>query len=258
MNGELEGLATVVDAAARSHCAIEQLSIRRDLSVADAYAIQHAAIQRRIDRGEMPVGVKLGFTSREKALQMGVHDVILGHLTDAMRLADGGRLELAAYIHPRIEPEIAFLLNRPLRGQLSEIEALAAVAAVAPALEVIDSRYRDFKFALSDVIADNSSAAAFVIGPWMPPPLDLSDLAMAMEFDGQVVRAGVSSAILGHPLKALAAAARIADGLGETLEEGWIVMAGAATAAEPLRPGLTVRNVVSQLGSVSIRVGGAA
>lgn len=257
MNGGLESLAAVVDAAARSHCAIEQLSIRRDLSVADAYAIQHAAMERRIARGEMPVGVKLGFTSREKALQMGVHDVILGHLTDAMRLADGGRLELAAYIHPRIEPEIAFLLKRPLRGQLSEIEALAAVAAVAPALEVIDSRYRDFKFALADVIADNSSAAAFVIGPWMPP-LDLSDLAMAMEFDGQVVRAGSSSAILGHPLKALAAAARIADGLGETLQDGWIVMAGAATAAEPLRPGLTVRNVVSQLGSVSIRVGGAA
>src|SRR3546814_6723163 len=79
-----------------------------------------------------------------------------------MRIEEGGSLALANFVHPRIEPEIAFLMSAPLAGRVTMAQALAAVAAVAPAMEVIDSRYENFKFALADVIADNSSSSGFV------------------------------------------------------------------------------------------------
>ena len=95
----------------------------------------------------------MGLTSRAKMQQMGVSEVIWGRLTDAMRLEEGGEMSHARYTHPRVEPEIAYIMRKPLSGNVSLAEALDAVEAVAPAMEIIDSRYRNFKFALADVIA---------------------------------------------------------------------------------------------------------
>jgi 2-oxo-3-hexenedioate decarboxylase len=166
---------------------------------------------------------------------------------------DGGEIELGNYVHPRVEPEIAFLLGASLHGPITAVEALAAVEAVAPAMEIIDSRYRKFKFSLADVVADNCSSSGFVVGAWQNPDADLSNLGMVMEFNGRPVQIGSSGAILGHPVRALAAAARLST---EPLEAGWIIMAGGATAAEALRPGIYVRNMVQELGAVAFSVAG--
>jgi 2-oxo-3-hexenedioate decarboxylase len=222
-------------------------------SLADAYAVQARLIDLRIARGERLIGVKMGFTSRAKALQMGVDDVIWGRLTDAMAVADGGELDLTRFVHPRIEPEIAFRLGRRLSGPVDHTEAFAAVEAVAPALEIIDSRYADFKFALADVVADNSSSSAFVLGAWRAPLADLSDIAMTLAFDGTTVQAGSTAAILDDPLNALCAAARLAGESGLPLEPGWIVLAGAATPAEALKPGVSVTLDAGPLGQVGVR-----
>ncbi len=248
-------LARIVDEAAHDARAIKQLSERADISVADGYAIQAASFGRRLARGERQVGVKMGFTSRAKMVQMGIDDMIWGRLSDAMLIEDGGVLDFSRYVHPRVEPEIAFLLARPLDGKVSAAEAMAAVEAVAPAMEVIDSRYRNFKFSLADVVADNSSSSGFVLGAWQKCP-DLSNLGMILEFDGRPVQIGSSGAILGHPARALAAASRLSGDAGERLEAGWIVMAGGATAAEALTPGVYVRNTVEALGAVAFTVSG--
>lgn len=247
-------LATVLEKAAMSAKAVPQVSAKQQLTVEQAYAVQKASIARRIKRGEALVGVKVGFTSRAKAVQMGVFDLIWGRLTDAMLIADGATVDMARYVHPRIEPEIAFLLKKPLAGVVSNAEALSAVEAVAPAMELIDSRYENFKFSLTDVIADNSSSSGFVVGAWSTPDADLSNLGMVLEFDGRPVQIGSSAAILGHPLRSLVAAARLAADAGMTLKPGWIVMAGGATAAEALRPGVHVTNTVQHLGSVALTV----
>jgi len=165
-----------------------------------------------------------------------------------MMVEDGGVIDLKNYVHPRAEPEIAFLLGAPLEGPVTATQALAAVEAVAPAIEIIDSRYRDFKFSLADVVADNSSSSGFILGAWESPEPDLSNLGMILEVDGRAVQIGSSGAILGHPARSLAAAARLSTAAGERLEAGWIVMAGGATAAEALRPGTHVRNSVQDLG----------
>jgi len=251
----LVAFAGIVDEAARTAQAIPQLTLKEDLSPADAYTVQQASVERRLRRGERRVGIKMGLTSRAKMTQVGVAEVIWGRLTDAMRLEEGGTLHLDRYVHPRIEPEVAFLLKTELSGEVSPLEAMAAVAAVAPAMEVIDSRYRNFKFSLADVIADNASSAGFVLGGWCDPETEIGNLGMILEVDGRPQQIGSSAAILGHPLRSLVAAARMMGRAGEALQSGWIVLAGAATEACPLQAGTHVRTEVERLGAVAIRVG---
>jgi 2-oxo-3-hexenedioate decarboxylase len=254
VEAELAELAERLDHAATSATAIPQLSASVTISVEDAYEIQCLSIDRRIARGEKIVGLKLGFTSKAKMIQMGVDDMIWGRLTDQMTIEEGASIDLSGYVHPRIEPEVAFLIDKPLRGDVTLDEALAAVESVAPAMELIDSRYEAFKFNLADVVADNCSSSGYVIGAWQEPGADLTDLRMQLDFDGKTVQAGSSAAILGNPLESLVNAARLADSAGFGLEPGWIVLAGAATAAEAMRPGTHVRAVVEQLGTVELSV----
>src|SRR5690606_39771072 len=157
---DITALAERLDCAAFNATATPQLE--DPISLDDAYAVQRASIARRLARGETRIGIKMGFTSRAKMLQMGVSDMIWGRLTSGMLVEDGGSIALSNYVHPRVEPEVAFLIGRTLAGRVTPAQALAAVEAVAPALEIIDSRYEDFRFSLTDVVADNSSSSGFV------------------------------------------------------------------------------------------------
>ena len=251
---DLNAIAETVDEAARTATAIAQFSKTAPLGVDDAYRIQALSMQRRYQRGERRVGVKMGLTSRAKMRQVGVSDTTWGRLTDAMRETDGGIVSMARYIHPRVEPEIAFLMKAPLAGDVSGIEAMAAVEALAPALELIDSRYEDFRFDLGDVIADNSSSSGFVVGNWARPEIDFANLGMVLSIDGRVRETGSTAAILGHPVRALVAAARMVSAAGEGLQPGDIVLAGAATAAVPLAAGQAVQLDVQSLGMLGFGV----
>src|SRR5579862_8574554 len=202
---DIKTIAAHVDDAARYAKEIPQLA--DPISLEDAYAIQKLSLARRYDRGEKQVGIKMGFTSRAKMVQMGVHDMIWGRLTDAMIVEDGGATSIAKYVHPRIEPEIAFLLKHDLVGTVTPMQAQAAIEAVAPAVEIIDSRYQAFKFSLTDVVADNSSSSGFVVGPWHRPDLDCANLGIVVSFNGSPVLIGSTAAILGNPIRSLVAAA---------------------------------------------------
>ena len=254
MTADINKLAKTVDDAARNAKAIRQLSETTPITVEEGYAIQAAAFGRRLARGERQVGVKMGFTSRAKMIQMGLSDLVWGRLSDQMIIEDGTEISLKNYVHPRVEPELAFLLKKPLEGVVTASEAMAAVDAVAPAMEIIDSRYRNFKFSLADVVADNSSSSGFVLGAWQSPNADLTNLGMVLEFNGRPVQIGSSAAILGQPVRSLAAASRLSTEAGKPLEAGWIVMAGGATAAEAREPDIYVRNIVQDLGFVGFSV----
>jgi 2-oxo-3-hexenedioate decarboxylase len=248
----LDALAERLDDAAHGARAVAQLS--EPITLADAYEVQRLSIARRLARGERRTGMKMGFTSKAKMVQMGLSELIWGRLTDGMLVDEAATIDIASYVHPRVEPEIAFLLARPLAGRVSLAEAAAAVGGVAPALEIIDSRYENFKFSLTDVVADNSSSSGYVIGAWSDPHTDISNLGMLLEIDGRPVQIGSSAAILDHPLRSLVAAARLAAAAGETLEAGSVVMAGGATAAEALTRGCRVRLSVDKLGDVGFSV----
>ncbi|WP_439658845.1 2-keto-4-pentenoate hydratase [Lentzea sp. HUAS TT2] len=198
-----------------------------DLTVADAYEVQHALIALRERDGETVTGVKLGFTSEAKMRQMGVSEVIVGRLTSGMHGRTSENL-----IHPKAEPEIAYRLGRDVDGTVPILEC---VDAVASAIEIIDSRYRDFRFTYTDVIADNTSAAGYVIGPWQPMT-DVGDRAVRLTAGSSIVE-GSTSAILGNPANALTALEEVARKRNIPLRAGYVVLAGAATIALPLTEG---------------------
>ncbi len=254
-DARIQALAAQLDEAARRAQAIPQLSDSAALPLDEAYAVRDAAFARRLARGEGVAGIKMGFTSRAKMAQMGVSDLIWGRLSEAMRLTPDGELSFPHFIHPRAEPEIAFRLAKPLAGSVSREEVIAAVDGVACAIEVIDSRYRDFRFSLSDVVADNASSAAFLTGDWHPPRvLESLDFGIALYLDGQCRESGRPEAILGDPWQSLVEAARLAAAGGIRLEAGWTVLAGAATAAVALGPGMQVEVRAGPLGRAGFRV----
>jgi 2-oxo-3-hexenedioate decarboxylase len=247
-NMNLQSLAKQLDDAAHQAKGIEQLSLSNQISIQQAYEIQKLSIDLRRQRGEAMAGYKMGFTSKAKMQQMGVDDLIWGRLTDQMMIEEGGEIDLANYVHPRVEPEICFLMKKPLSGKVSLLTAMNAVEAIAPALEVIDSRYENFKFSLEDVVADNCSSSGFVIGPMHRPDVDFSNLGMIMQVNGRDVAFGSSAAILGHPARSLVAAARCLAEVGESLQPGQLLMAGAATEAIALAPGQSIQLQVDKLG----------
>lgn len=254
MAQQIDRLATLLDQASFSAKAIPQISLDQKISLPDAYAIQAASLGKRYARGEQPTGFKLGFTSKAKMEQMGVHEIIWGRLTDHMEVKPGGLLKKENFIHPRVEPEIAFLISDRIDRVITLEEAPNFLAGVAGALEVIDSRYENFKFSLEDVIADNCSSAAYVIGDWMAPDTPFKAQGITLQINGEAVQQGNSNAILGNPLASLVEIARILHENGEVIESGAVILAGAATSAVYLQSGDQVEGLFEGMGSVQLTV----
>ncbi|MCL4146895.1 UNVERIFIED_CONTAM: hypothetical protein GTU68_005633 [Idotea baltica] len=247
-------IAEILDSAAFKAKATSQLSHQQSMNLEEAYAIQSISMSRRYRRGEKWVGLKMGFTSKAKMEQMGIHDLIWGRLTDKMHIKDGAQLKLSSHIHPRAEPEIAFLLNDIKLEQLNVETVKSKVKAVTIAIEVIDSRYENFKFSLEDVIADNCSSAGYALGKWLPVSTNIQDVKISLSINDEIVQAGNSNAILGNPWESLVAAVRLAKENGESLGEDSIILAGAATPAVYLKLNDEVSATANGLGAVSFSV----
>ncbi|WP_329142594.1 4-oxalocrotonate decarboxylase [Streptomyces sp. NBC_01456] len=229
-----------------------------ELDLATAYAVQDEALRRRLERGEKLVGVKLGLTSRAKQERMGIATPLTAWLTDAMLLPTGSPVPKDGLIHPRAEPEIVFVMKDRLAGPgVTAATALAAVGSVHGGIELIDSRYRGFRFTLPDVVADNCSSGRFVTGPVAQPPekIDLTMEACLVEVDGQVTDSATGAAVLGHPAEALALAANDLARRGVAIEPGWLVLTGGMTDAVPVPPGTTIAVHFTHLGSLHLTGG---
>jgi 2-keto-4-pentenoate hydratase len=226
-------LARRLVAAERSRTPIAPLTDEHpDLTLEDAYGIQVLLLEAR--KGER-TGYKLGFTSAPMREQMGIAGPNHGRLTADMRV-DRQPIALSALIHPRVEPEVAVLVERDLTGPgVSAPHARSAVRWAMPALEVVDSRFRDYRFRLPDNTADNSSAARFVLGE----PRSLEDLAdlrsveVALFRDDERLDSGFGSNAMGDPLEAVAWLANALCERGTTLEAGSVVLTGGLTRAHP-------------------------
>lgn len=230
----------------------------RELSLTEAYGIQQAGIALRREKGDSIVGYKMGLTSKAKMEQMGLHTPIYGVLLKSMQVEAAKGYPLTGKIHPKIEPEVAFITSRPLRGKVSESEARAACSHFLPALEILDSRYKDFKyFSLPDVVADNSSSCDFVLGHPVPltDKIDVSGVHVTLEEDGKPVHEALSSAALGNPLLSLCELVSLLDQQeARELPAGSLVLTGALTAAIQLRSGQKIRGVFRGLGEISLQI----
>lgn len=239
---DLRTLADALHDAEASRTPIAPLSqTRPGLTVEDAYLIQRANIQRRVDAGERIAGRKIGLTSLAMQRQLGVDQPDFGAITDRMVLANAGTFDVSALIAPRVEAEFAFRIGRDLPVSPSPGELDAAIDGVAVALEIIDSRVADWKITLTDTIADNASSARIVHGDFVTatPRLlqELPDTVITFLRDEEETGSGPGSAVLGDPRVALHWLAKAIGAHGDRLVSGDVVLAGAVAAAAPLTPG---------------------
>lgn len=227
-----------------------------EMTYEDAYDIQWTARAAKEARGTKIVGMKMGLTSQAKMKQMGVPNPCYGYLADYFAYGDGAEIPIDELIHPKVEAEIAFILKDDLNGPGCHIgDVLAATDFVMPAVEIIDSRYKDFKFDLKSVIADNSSSSRYVSGgrARKVKDLDLKTLGVVMEINGDVVQLGAGAAVLGHPATAIAMLANMMGERGETLKAGSYILSGAITAAMSVKKGDNVTVKFQDLGSLSMK-----
>jgi len=223
---------------------------------ADAYAIQDEIRRRKEARGQRTAGLKAGFTSFAKMRQMGVDSPVFGFISDYMARTEGADIAASAFIHPKVEAEICVVTKAPLRGPGCHIgAALAAIDFVLPAVEIIDSRYRDFKFDLKSVIADNTSASGFVVGTRSRniEALDLPTLGVVMEKNGKIVSMAAGAAVVGHPAAAVAMLANHLGKQGREIPAGTFIMTGGVTEAIAVSAGDHINVRFQDLGSVSMR-----
>jgi len=226
-----------------------------ELTVDDAYAIQAALLELQLGRGDTLAGAKLGLTSVAKQEQMGVSEPVYGWVPASSVLDAAQPVPLGELIHPRCEPEFVFVLAETLSGPgVTANDVLDATAKIVGGIEIIDSRYEAFSFTLTDVIADNTSAARVVIGSEgiAPRETDLATLGCVFEVDGEITGTATGAALLGDPAECVAMLANHLGKHGLQLEAGWIVMAGAATDARPLVAGTVAAARYSHLGAVTV------
>jgi 2-oxo-3-hexenedioate decarboxylase len=218
--------------------------------LASAYAVQRLL---RDEAGPL-AGWKLGVTSRAKQVQVGVDAPVRGYLTASDGLDLGEPLVVAKHIQPRAEPEIVFIMGADLAGpSVTSSAVLAATASVAVGIEILDSRYTDYKFTMPDVVADNTSAGRYLVGSAVTAAgLDLRLIGVMLEHNGEVVATAAGAAALGHPAAAVAWLVRSLAAENEGLRAGDIVLSGGLTAAVPLRAGDVVTATADRLGSIEL------
>lgn len=231
-------------------------AVYSDMTVYDAYQIQLAGIGERTKQGRRVVGKKIGLTSKGMQKLLGVNEPDFGYLLDDMLLAQGEPCQRSRLISPKVEGELAFILKETLKGPgINAADVLRSTAGIMPAIEIVDSRVRDWKIKLPDTIADNASSAMFVLGGRMVPvaDLDLRLIGMILEKNGELINSGTGAEVWGHPA---ASVAWLANKLSEyeiALEAGEVILSGAFTAALEAAAGDVFSVSFDGLGTVTLR-----
>ena len=243
--------------AAQAECApIGPVSERfPGLDVDGAYAIQRVNLSRRLGDGHTLVAHKIGLTSEPMQTLLGVEEPDFGYILDDMVLTNGEAVAASRFCAPRVEPEVAFLLRKPLHGPVVTVnDVYAATEAVAPALEIVDSRIADWKLTLPATIADNASSGAVVLGDWVPrgDGLDLPRARASLWLNGTEVDSGLGSAVMGDPAAAVAWLANALAPFGTEILPGQFIMSGSFTSAAFVHPGDAAVTTISGLGTVSV------
>lgn len=227
-----------------------------ELTFEEAYQIQEELVGIKLEKGARIIGPKMGLTSQAKMKQMKVEEPIYGYIFDYM-VAAGGVISMSDLIHPKVEVEIAFILGKDIEGPgITGAQVLAATEYVIPALEIIDSRYKNFEFTLPDVIADNASSSRVVLGDNLirHENMELDLVGATLHINGKLIDLGAGAAVLGHPADSVAMLANMLSRKGLKLKAGEIILSGAITGAHMLAEGDTVLAKLDGLGTVGFSV----
>lgn len=241
-----------------------------DITEDEAYQGQEMRLKLMENLGYKAVGYKLGGTSLAKVSQLKstiyssasavvkTSQVVYGRLMDYGRMEPGEDLHLSTRLHPKVEPELAFIMGAAVKGaDVTPADVMNATAEVAPAFEVIDSRFHDFKIGRRyDSIIDNTSAGAFMLGVGRKSPreIELNDIGMKLRRGNEYIGFGAGASIMGHPARAVAELVQGLYRVGRGLEPGDIILSGAITASTPVQAGDFMRADFGGLGYVEMHV----
>ncbi|GCA98033.1 2-keto-4-pentenoate hydratase [Mycolicibacterium mucogenicum] len=249
-------LAAALAQAERSRVAMSPMTdTYADIDVVDAYEIQLLNIRQRVAEGARVVGHKVGLSSEAMQKMMNVDEPDYGHLLDDMQVFEDKPVLTSKYLLPRVEVEVGFVLADDLPGAgCTEDDVLAATAAFAPAIELIDTRITNWQVKLCDTIADNASSAGWVLGKERvsPKDIDIRNIDAVLKCNGEVLGEGRSDAVLGNPVTAVAWLARKVDQFGVRLKAGDVVLPGACMRAFDAKPGDDFVAEFAGLGSVHL------
>src|SRR6201987_2671262 len=255
-------------AAERDHQPIRQLSLQYpEMTIEDAYRIQRALTAAKLAEGRTVKARKIGLTSRAMQQAVSITEPDYGVIFDDMVFADGGVVPFARFIRPRVEVELAFVLDQPLKGPgVTTLDVLDATRWVTPALEILDARVQmsdpetGHLRTIVDTIADNAADAGLVLGGRVVRPLDvdLRWVAALLLRNGTIEESGVAAAVLNHPANGVAWLANRLAPHSVSLERGEVILSGSFTKPVFAEPGDTFVADYGALGTVSVMFDGPA
>jgi len=225
------------------------------IEIEDSYAIQSETTRRKIANGRRLIGHKVGLTSKAMQQSSQIDEPDYGHLLDDMLLHDGAKVPHANYCVPRVEPELAFVLGKPLKGPgIGLIDVLRATEYVVPAIEIIDARVQNPR-KIFDTVADNGAAAGIVLGgrPVKPDDVDLRWVGAVFYRNSEIEETGIAAGVLGHPAMGIVWLANKVGQFGTVLEPGHIVLSGLFTRPVWADKGDTLHADYGPLGAVAVQ-----
>jgi 2-keto-4-pentenoate hydratase len=226
------------------------------LEISDAYAIQSKNIERHVAQGAQVCGRKVGLTARPMQQMLGVNEPDYGVLLDHMFVEDGDEIDRERLLQPRIEAELAFVMDKDLAGPgVTAARALTAIAGALPAVEIVDSRVADWQIKLVDTVADNASSGLLVVGGSLRKlaGLDLRLTGVVVTRNGDLADTGAGAAVLGNPARCVAWLANKLASFGASLRAGDVILPGAVHRMITVTPGDVFRAEFAYLGAVTAR-----
>lgn len=230
--------------------------VRKLIGAADidtAYAVQQENVRRGVERGRRIAGRKIGLTAKAVQAQLGVDQPDFGVLYADMSVNDDEPVPLSMLISPRAEAEVAFVLGSDLPHEVSTAaDVMRATAFVVAAIEIVDSRVKDWDITIADTVADNASSARYVLGtsPKLLREVDVRGVTMSMMLDEVEVSVGGGAACLGNPVNAVVWLANALAARGEPLRAGDLVLSGALGPMAPVNAPGRYEATIAGLGTV--------
>ena len=225
------------------------------IAIEDSYWIQSEVTRRKIEGGRKLIGHKIGLTSKAMQQSSQIDEPDYGHLLDDMMIADGAKVRHADYCVPRVEPELAFVLGKPLKGpNVGLLDVLRATEYVIPAIEIIDARVQNPR-KIFDTVADNGAAAGIVLGgrPIKPMDIDLRWIGAIFYRNSEIEETGLAAGVLGNPALGIAWLANKVAPFGTVLEPGHIMLSGSFTRPVWADKGDTLHADFGPLGGVAVQ-----
>ncbi|WP_264740799.1 2-keto-4-pentenoate hydratase [Cytobacillus firmus] len=256
---DYRALADSLSKAEKQKKAISCLSDKfEQFNMEMGYKVQQELVKSKIESGHRVTAYKMGLTSQAKMKQMKVNSPIYGYIFDYMKVPNKGQIQMEDFIHPKVEAEIAFILGEDIEGSnVTGEQVLGKTQWILPALEIIDSRYENFRFQLPDVVADNTSASRVIFGShlYQPQDFDVDLISVSMTINGEIIENGVSSAVLGNPANSVALLANMLyEVKKEKIKKGSIILTGGITEAAQFKKGDHVITEYDGMGEVSFYV----